>query len=123
MPKLEPYNKLSKGFDVRLICYYLALVIIGWIIFRADSIGQAWDYMGHLFNGSLFTRPDAAGVTGFTLTIVLMVVAEWLQRKREHALDIRALRWPVLRFALDAAVVFLIIVLGGHSENFIYFQF
>lgn len=31
MPKLEPYNKLSKGFDVRLIIYYLALVIIGWI--------------------------------------------------------------------------------------------
>lgn len=31
MPKLEPYNKMSKGFDARLICYYLALVIIGWI--------------------------------------------------------------------------------------------
>ena len=31
MPKLDPYNKMSKGFDVRLICYYLALVIIGWI--------------------------------------------------------------------------------------------
>jgi len=31
MPILNPYNKISKGFDVRLICYYLALVIIGWI--------------------------------------------------------------------------------------------
>ena len=31
MPKLDPYNKMSKGFDVWLICYYLALVIIGWI--------------------------------------------------------------------------------------------
>lgn len=31
MPKLEPYNRLSKGFDVRLIVYYLALVVIGWI--------------------------------------------------------------------------------------------
>ena len=31
MLKLDPYNKMSKGFDVRLICYYLALVIIGWI--------------------------------------------------------------------------------------------
>ena len=31
MPKLDSYNKMSKGFDVRLICYYLALVIIGWI--------------------------------------------------------------------------------------------
>lgn len=31
MPKLEPYNRLSKGFDVRLIIYYLALVVIGWI--------------------------------------------------------------------------------------------
>ena len=99
------------------------LVVIGWIIFRVDSIGQAWDYIGHIFNSSLFTRPDAAGVTGFTLAIVLMTVAEWLQRKREHALDLRTLRLPVLRFALDAAVVFLVIVLGGHSENFIYFQF
>ena len=99
------------------------LVVIGWVIFRADSIGQAWDYIGHIFDSSLFTRPDAAGVTGFTLAIVLMTVAEWLQRKREHALDLRTLRLPVLRFALDAAVVFLVIVLGGHSENFIYFQF
>jgi len=31
MPKLEPYNRLSKGFDARLIIYYLALVVIGWI--------------------------------------------------------------------------------------------
>ena len=31
MPKLEPYNRLSKGFDVRLIIYYLALIVIGWI--------------------------------------------------------------------------------------------
>ena len=31
MPKLDSRNKLSKGFDVRLICYYLALVFIGWI--------------------------------------------------------------------------------------------
>ena len=99
------------------------LVVIGWIIFRADSIGQAWDYMGHLFSSSLFTRPDAAGVTGFSLAIVLMVVAEWFQRKREHALDLRTLRWPAVRYVLDAAIVFLVIVMGGHSENFIYFQF
>lgn len=31
MPKLNSHNKMSKGFDVRLICYYLALVFIGWI--------------------------------------------------------------------------------------------
>lgn len=31
MPKLDSRNKLSKGFDVKLICYYLALVFIGWI--------------------------------------------------------------------------------------------
>ena len=99
------------------------LVVIGWIIFRADSIGQAWDYMGHLFSGSLFSRPDAAGVTGFSLAIVLMVVAEWFQRKREHALDLRTLCWPAVRYVLDAAIIFLVIVMGGHSENFIYFQF
>lgn len=31
MPKYDPNNIISKGFDVRLICYYIALVIIGWL--------------------------------------------------------------------------------------------
>ncbi|MBR5176952.1 MAG: MBOAT family protein [Bacteroidales bacterium] len=99
------------------------LVVIGWIIFRADSIGQAWDYMGRMFSSSLFTRPDAAGVTGFSVAIFCMILAEWLQRTREHGLDLHSLRYPVVRYALDMVVVFLVIVLGGHSENFIYFQF
>ena len=99
------------------------LVVFGWIIFRADSIGQAWDYLRCMCDRSLFSAPDAPGVTGVTLGIVIMLVAEWLQRKREQALDLTAVKPAVVRYAIYLSVLFLTFAFGGHTENFIYFQF
>ena len=99
------------------------LAVIGWIIFRADTLEQAGNYMAGIASASLFAKPDIAGITGFSLAIVIMVLAEWFQRGKEHALDLAGVKSPVLRYAVYAAIVFLTITLGGHSENFIYVQF
>ena len=99
------------------------LVVIGWIIFRADSIGQAWDYIRSISTRSLFSMPDAPGVTGVSLGIVILLVVEWLQRRREHGLDLSGMKVAVLRYAVYLCVLFLMFAFGGHSENFIYFQF
>ena len=99
------------------------LAVIGWIIFRADSIGQAWDYVKGIFDRSLFSAPDAPGITGVCLGIGIMLVAEWLQRKREHALDLSAVKPAAVRYAIYLGVLFLTFAFGGHTENFIYFQF
>ena len=99
------------------------LVVLGWIIFRAESIGQAWEYMKDICSASLFTRPDASGVTGFSLAIVIMLVVEWLQRRKGHGLDISGIRYGAIRYAVYLAVIFLTFALGGQAENFIYFQF
>ena len=99
------------------------LVVIGWIIFRADSIGQAWDYIRSIFTRTLFSMPDAPGVTGVSLGIVILLVVEWLQRRREHGLDLSGMKVAVLRYAVYLCVLFLMFAFGGHSENFIYFQF
>ena len=99
------------------------LVVLGWIIFRAESIGQAWEYMKGICSASLFTRPDASGVTGFSLAIVIMLVVEWLQRRKGHGLDISGIRYGAIRYAVYLAVIFLTFALGGQAENFIYFQF
>jgi D-alanyl-lipoteichoic acid acyltransferase DltB (MBOAT superfamily) len=98
-------------------------VLFGWILFRADSIGDAWQYVCGIFSKSLFTAPDASGVTGFSFAIVIMLIVEWLQRKKEHALDLSNVNFAVLRYAVYLAVLFLTFALGGHAENFIYFQF
>ncbi len=99
------------------------LVVIGWIIFRADSIGQAWNYFRSIFTRTLFSMPDAPGVTGVSLGIVILLVVEWLQRRREHGLDLSGMKVPVFRYTIDLGVLFLMFAFGGHSENFIYFQF
>ena len=100
-----------------------ALAVIGWIIFKADSIGQAWDYMGGICSQSLFTRPDASGVTGFSFAIVIMLLVEWVQRSKEHGLDLSGVRSGAVRYAVYLAVLFMTFALGGQAENFIYFQF
>jgi D-alanyl-lipoteichoic acid acyltransferase DltB (MBOAT superfamily) len=99
------------------------LVVIGWIIFRAESIGQTWEIIRQVCTPSLFTMPEVSGVTGFSFAIGLMVLVEWIQRRKPHALDLTGLQSDILRYAVYIAVVFLTFALGGHTENFIYFQF
>ena len=99
------------------------LVVFGWIIFRADSITDAWCYVQRIFTQGLFTRPDASGITGFTLCICVMLVVEWLQRKREHPFELSGVKPAILRYAFYLAAILAIMTLGGHTENFIYFQF
>ena len=104
-----------------LLTFFLATV--GWIIFRADSIVQAWAYLRGICSSSLFSRPDASGVTGFSLAICVMLLVEWFQRDKEHGLDLSGIKTGIVRYAVYLVVLFLTFALGGHAVNFIYFQF
>lgn len=99
------------------------LVVFGWIIFRAASIGQAWGYYRNIFKRSLLSMPDAPGITGVCLGVAIMLVVEWLRRRREHGLDLSGMNVPVFRYTIYLGVLFLMFAFGGHSENFINFQF
>ena len=110
-----------KELGQMLLTFFLATV--GWIIFKADSIKQAWDYMQGICSRSLFSRPDASGVTGFTVAIGIMLLVEWFQRDKEHGFDLSGIKVGVVRYAAYLAVLFLTFAFGGHAVNFIYFQF
>ena len=99
------------------------LVVFGWILFRADSIGMAWDYYGHIFSSSILSSPEAHGITGFSLAICVMILVEWIQRGKTHGLEIGSIRNGLVRYAICIVLVFVILMLGGHTENFIYIQF
>lgn len=97
------------------------LVVMGWIIFRAENISQAFSYFSHMFSRSLFTVP-----TEFRSPlpwILLLVVVEWLQRNKEHGLSIDPIRPRLVRWSIY--LVLVVIVVGGFTEqrDFIYFQF
>lgn len=99
------------------------LVVVGWILFRSDTILDAWSYICRLFSNSLFTKPDASGVSGFSVAIFLMLIVEWVQRFKEHPFDLNCISSRVVRYAIYLSLILIIISFGGHTENFIYFQF
>lgn len=99
------------------------LVVFGWIIFRAESISQAWNYICGIFNRSLFQMPEYfSKVTLFM--IVVMLALEWWNRDREFGLQLNMQKLPVtVRYGIYFSLIFLVYFCGGNQETFIYFQF
>lgn len=99
------------------------LVVFGWIIFRAENMGQAWSICKRVLSPSILSTPDISGITGFSIAICMMLVVEWIQRCKPHSLDLGRIPWWPVKAMAYFSIFFLILALGGHSENFIYFQF
>jgi D-alanyl-lipoteichoic acid acyltransferase DltB (MBOAT superfamily) len=110
--------------DLSSICITFALTLIAWVFFRADSVAHAVQYLS-----GLLTQMDGEKVLWNshillgTLYIVSVIIPEWLQRERAHALDIRevagGLRWTV--YLILCVAIALLGNFGG--TEFIYFQF
>ena len=98
------------------------LVVIGWIIFRAETIGQAWEYVCAMCNSSILSVPYHGGINALFMNLGLLIVVEWLMRNKPHGLDIASI--PIYaRYAIYLALCFIIFAFGGNTVNFIYFQF
>lgn len=100
------------------------LVMMGWIIFRAESIGQAWEYYCGILNVSLLSIPQNGSAKMFPILgmIVLMLVVEWIQRNKQHGLELHNVHW-CFRYIIYSALAICIIFYYNQAETFIYFQF
>ena len=105
-----------------LLTFFLA--VIGWIIFRAETIGQAWEYMYGICNASILTIP-AFKKMAFRLIIFVcfMLLVEWLQRDKQHGLEISHLN-PWIRYTIVVILIeFILFFMPTSPSQFIYFQF
>ena len=111
---------LKESFQI-LVTFILA--VFGWIIFRAENLGQAWEVMKGVFSSSLFTAPMVmVGMKRTALGILVLLVVEWINRTKDHAFSIENMPL-VFRVVACYAICFMILELGGNSQSFIYFQF
>lgn len=109
------------------------LVVIGWVFFRAGSVGEALDYLKNIlcseyafFSMSSFMdfreSVSAYVIVYSVLSVLLLLFVEWLQRDRAHGLEISdkpgAFRWIVY-----ILLTLLICLIHADSSAFIYFQF
>lgn len=99
------------------------LTCLAWVFFRAASVGDALRYLAGIASPSLLHPPEME-FGWYPFIALLFLVAEWLQRERQHALEIEGLRLPApLRWTLYYAIVLLVMFFGGDQQAFIYFQF
>ena len=100
-----------------------ALVVLGWIIFRSQSITEAWNFIVHSISWSIFSMPMVIGGLKRTIFFTgILLIVEWLNRHKEHSLEIKQVP-AVLRYAIYYVLVLCILEFGGSSQSFIYFQF
>ena len=101
------------------------LTMIGWIIFRSESITQAWDILSRICSPSILYFSHAYGKKTL-LYIFCMLAIEWLQRDKQHALQMdnsRLLGNRFVRYSLYYMLVIVILLFAGGQADFVYFQF
>ena len=97
----------------------LVLVMMGWVLFRAPSIADAWGYVCGMGTVSLFTLPVITDpIVWVTIAmIVLMIVVEWRGREQDTA------PLPHNRWVYYAIVLLIYWFATDKTTEFIYFQF
>jgi len=119
LPSFKEFIQISMTFG---------LVVIGWVFFRAETIGDAVGYIGGIFDESLFSVP----VLNFTfsrriipfaaLGIFVCLFVEWRNRNCAYGLEKmpKSIFW---RWSSYAILSWLIVQNFGSDQPFIYFQF
>ena len=101
------------------------------VFFRSKSVSDAFSYIGKIFSLSLFSIPSIypaiAQLSLNTLCLFIFVFfsIEWIQRDKQHALQIEMIKIPrMVRWALYSFIIFMVGMYMPTGERpFIYFQF
>jgi D-alanyl-lipoteichoic acid acyltransferase DltB (MBOAT superfamily) len=97
------------------------IVVIAWIFFRSETITMAFEYISKIFSPTIFSKPELP-LSGL-LFLFLFMVLEWIQRTRDHILDIGYIKNKWVRYGIYYCVVFALFYYAGDLQPFIYFQF
>jgi alginate O-acetyltransferase complex protein AlgI len=116
-------NRLLPGLrEAGQILLTFALTLLAWVFFRARSLGHAFEYLAGIGSRAL----DLTGVDRLLPVVGLglaFLAVEWLQRDRQHGLEIA--RKPLaVRWAVYYALIVVVLAFGSFGkQEFIYFQF
>ena len=103
------------------------LIMFTFVIFRLNTITDAFNYYKLLFSRSLLSKPitnDGVTVTVTFIFIIIMISTEWLQREKDHGLQIDSIKSRVVRMSVYYLLfLFIFIFKANEANQFIYFQF
>ena len=103
-----------------------SLAVFGWIIFRATGLKTLSAWISGICDSSLLSLPYLINEYYYiplVISILVMVVLEWINRTKEHSFQItikyKWLRWIV--YLLFILIIFFSMKID--TPQFIYFQF
>lgn len=109
--------------EVGQMGFTFLLTLMAWVFFRSETLGQAVAYLSGICSPRLFSMPEVFPLKTVAL-ILVFVLAEWVQRDKQHALELSEQRHPAfLRWGLYYGTAALVILFAGAQQEFIYFQF
>jgi D-alanyl-lipoteichoic acid acyltransferase DltB (MBOAT superfamily) len=123
---LERLPRLRAALQV-LVTFHL--VLLAWVFFRAQNLGDAWAILESMVNFDLASKRtwvsrvvDGFDLFGCALAIIVMELAQWHSRRSDQT---SFEHWPVwLRWPAYQALALAIILFGIFNRSeFIYFQF
>lgn len=97
-----------------------SLVVLGWILFRATSINEAFDYIQKIFTNA--SMPDEFIGKKAICFCLLLIIVEWIQRKKEHGFQF-VISNKYIRYTFYIVAALIILTQSGQQVQFIYFQF
>jgi alginate O-acetyltransferase complex protein AlgI len=120
---VAPGKLFATPKELLQICVTFGLTVLAWVFFRAEDLSSAVAYLKGMFTNTILTKPEIFPVDVLAL-LAAFIAVEWLQREKQHALQIDGFRIPrTVRWGIYYAIVLAIAVFGGTQQEFIYFQF
>lgn len=103
-----------------------SLVVIGWIIFRSETLSDAFHYVTGICNDSLFSKPMYLWKTATktaVISVMVMLFIEWLNRYYPYGLSRIFHTHSHIRWIAYILLAWSLYEFGGQEAEFIYFQF
>lgn len=122
-PGLTSIKRLPTLLEIGQMALTFVLAVLGWIIFRSDSIEMTGIYLSRMLDVSLWGMPYLTNKVFTFLPLLIMLGMEWFNRAENHGLAMRGIHSKVVRYGIYMMLSLLIIISMGPEQNFIYFQF
>ena len=111
--------------DVIKIVFTFFFVVMGWIIFRAESMENVFEIFSSIVTNPFIDTNNINGMWCLLLGLAILII-EWIQKDKQHALQFphnRIFKRRLVRWSVYYTLLLVILEYMGASQTFIYFQF
>lgn len=118
-----------------LIGLTFLLVMIGWIMFRSQSVAESLSYLTGILSPSMVDSTGCMNVLRDYMlelyfivpSIIILAMSEWIQREKQHALQFSNgglfKRFCILRYGVYVWLLVMICGMSVSQAEFLYFRF